>query len=373
MYKKNTIIITIIVIVIIFFVISYIIYKYKYDTIKDIIVDIEDVVDNIKGSIEDIPDVQWPFINLKDENDKNINMLCVRGPFNSDNSDGNKNKKMFKKWLKSGIKFIGCSSYLSFPGLCENEHGTCHIDDDNLIDGNKIEDYVIGWCHCFREPDKYIKNDIPKILISESDFNSDQLTPKPDINIKIKYDFVMFQPSDDECDYGWNSHNKNWNLAEHCIKIMCDKYNLKGVIIGRGDCLINVDNKKNITSTPFIEYDKAIQYIHESKMMISCNYEDASPRTITEALSLNTPIMVNEDILGGWKYVSPESGLFFNEHNFEEKLNELYNLMKTDKLTPREYYINNYTIKHSGKQLRDFLKSINPELSDCEYVRFPIS
>ena len=28
---------------------------------------------------DDIPDVKWPFINLKDENGKNINMLCIRG------------------------------------------------------------------------------------------------------------------------------------------------------------------------------------------------------------------------------------------------------------------------------------------------------
>ena len=78
-------------------------------------------------------------------------------------------KKLFKKYIDSGIKFIGCSSYLSFPSKCINQSGNCH-NDDNKLDGRNIEDYVLGWCHCFREPDKYIKTNIPRILISESVF-----------------------------------------------------------------------------------------------------------------------------------------------------------------------------------------------------------
>lgn len=323
---------------------------------------------NYEADIE-IPDVKWPFINIKDENDKNINMLCIRGPFHSDNNE-KENIKLFKKYIKQGIKFIGCSSYLSYPRLCNNKNGYCH-NTNNKLDGKNIEEYVLGWCHCFRDPDNYIKNNIPKILISESDFNSDRLIP--DLNKEIIYDFVTFQPSDENCDYGWNSHNKNWNLAEYCIRIMCDKYNLKGVIIGRGDCPINIKNKKNIISTPFIKYDDAINYIQSSKFMLVANGEDASPRTITEALALDKPIIVNNDILGGWKYVVPETGLFFNKNNFEDKLKIfIYNIDKK-KYKPRKHYIENYTIENSGKQLRDFLKSINPNLSDCKYAKFPIS
>ena len=323
--------------------------------------------DNIDS--DNIPDVKWPFINLKDENDNNINMLCIRGPFNSDENK-KENLELFKKYLSKGIKFIGCSSYLSFPGLCENTHGYCH-NDDNKIDGYDLEDYLLGWCHCFRNPNKYIKSDIPKILISESDFNSDRL--EPDSNIKIKYDFIMYQPSDDNCEYGWNSHNKNWKLAEYCLKIMCDKYNMTGVVIGRGDCEIKVKNKKNIISTPFVEYDKGIEYMQSCRFILCANYEDASPRTLTEALSLNKPILVNQDILGGWKYVHPETGLFFNKNNFSEQLNNLYKLMNMNVLKPREHYLQNYTYRNSGKQLKEFLKKINPDLSECEYVKFPIS
>ena len=45
-------------------------------------------IPNIKIINMDIPDVKWPFINLKDENGKNINMLCIRGylEHNADNT-----------------------------------------------------------------------------------------------------------------------------------------------------------------------------------------------------------------------------------------------------------------------------------------------
>lgn len=327
----------------------------------------KDTVDEIDNN--NVPDVKWPFINLKDENNKNVNMLCIRGPFNSD-EHSEKNKKMFKKYIDSGIKFIGCSSYLSFPNKCSNTSGPCNTDD-NKLDGRNIEDYVLGWCHCFREPDKYIKSGIPRILISESDFNSDRLSP--DHNIEIKHDFIMYQPSDENCDYGWNSHNKNWKLAEHCLQVMCDEFNMTGVVIGRGDCKINVKNIKNIISTPFIEYHKGIEYLQSCKFLLCANYEDASPRTITEALSLDKPILVNEEILGGWKYVKPDTGLFFNKENFSHKINELYKLINLKKLAPRKHLLDNYTHNNTGKELKDFLKKINPELSDCEYVKFPIS
>ena len=76
-------------------------------------------------------------------------MLCIRGPFNSDEHE-KKYKIVLKKYLDSGIKFIGCSSYLSFPSKCTNEHGP--YKDNNKLDKLNIEDYVLGWCHCFRDP-----------------------------------------------------------------------------------------------------------------------------------------------------------------------------------------------------------------------------
>lgn len=315
-----------------------------------------------------VPDVKWPFLNLKDEKGENINMLVIRGYLEYDGE----NTKQFMKYLNQGIKFIGCSSHLSFPRKCTNIHGGCHKEKNIKVFGKDIEDYVLGWCHCFREPDKYIKQGIPKILISESDFNLEQINYEP--NLPKIYDYISIQPKDnDQCSIKWNGEIKNWSLTEKCIKILSDDFGLKGIIIGRGNCPINIKNKHLIETTEFIPYNVCIKYINQSRFMLLSNIEDASPRVLTESLSMNTPVLVNRDILGGWKYINEKTGLFFTENTIKESAIRLLNNIKMNQYSPREYYLNNYGMKNSGKKLRDFLKYINPELSECEYVRFEIS
>ena len=94
--------------------------------------------------------------------------------------------------------------------------------------------------------------------------------------------------------------------------------------------------------------------------------------------SFNKPLgehtcFVNKDILGGWKYVNDKTGVFFTESTIKESATTLMNNIKNNVYSPREYYLNNHGLKTSGRDLRNFLKSINPELNDCEYVRFEIS
>jgi len=309
---------------------------------------------------EDVPDVDFPFINLKDENDKNLNILCIKAHLTENE------KIQFLKYIKKGIKFIGCSSYLSFPRKCDNTYGYCH--EDIKIEGKYIEEYVLGWCHCFREPDKYIKYNIPRILISESDFNTERLMP--DNNIKIKYDYILVQPKDEDCKMEWHGHNKNWQLAEKAVKILSDDLNMKGLIVGRDDCSVNIKNKNNIETTGFLSYYDFIDKIRMSKFMLLPNLEDASPRVLTETLCLNKPILVNENILGGWKYVNYKTGEFFNQHNIKEQAIKLLN--NYHNYTPREYFVNNYGTVNTGKRLKEFLQQIYPNLNKCKYVKFPI-
>ena len=60
-----------------------------------------------------------------------------------------------------------------------------------------------------------------------------------------KYDYIIIQPKDNECKLSFNSYNKNWLLAEECIKIFSDELNLKGLIVGREGCQINIKRSMN--------------------------------------------------------------------------------------------------------------------------------
>ena len=316
----------------------------------------------------DIPDVKWPYINLKDENGKNINMLCIRGYLITE-----KEKKQFLDYINKGIKFVGCSSNLSFPRKCDSIHGSCHIEKNILINGKKVEEYVLGWLHCFKRPEEYVYGNIPRLLISESDFTPDYIKPNNKNKTKI-YDYITIQPRDSiSCDTGWWHHYKNWPLAHKCIKVFTDELGLKGLIVGRDDCPVSVDNINLVTITGQINYFKLLDYMRQTKFILLPNLEEASPRVLTEALSVNIPIFLYDNILCGWKYLNDKTGIGFNEDNIKIQAEELLKNISVGKYSPEKYYRENYGLKISGKQLRNFLKEINPGVSDCEYVKFPVS
>jgi hypothetical protein len=356
------------------FIVGLLLYLYFRDDKKDDKKDDDKTYDDNQidklthDKVIEVPDVKWPFLNLKDENNKNVNMLVIRG-YLENNGDYS---KQFIDYLNQGIKFIGCSSHQSFPRICDNPHGECHKEENIKVFGKDIEDYVLGWCHCFREPDKYIKPGIPKILISESDFNSENLHYDP--NLPKIYDYITIQPKDnDKCTIGWSGHYKNWPLAEKCIQVLSDDLGLKGLIVGRDGCPVNIKNKDLIETTGFVQHGELMKLMTQSRFILLPNTEEASPRVLTESLTMNVPIFVNYDILGGWKYVNDKTGVFFTESTIKESATTLMNNIKNNVYSPREYYLNNHGLKTSGRDLRDFLKSINPDLNDCEYVRFEIS
>lgn len=310
--------------------------------------------------------VKWPFINLLDNNNKNLPIIGIMAYISTDDY----RNRFEKLLLNKNIKFIGLSANNSHPRICDNPHGNCHKIENIKYNGKYIEDYVDGWSHCFKHPEKYIKNNLPMAQISESDFTDyKSIAPK---DTKKKYDFIAVQNKDNnECKDGWRSYYKNWQLCKKVIRVLVDELDLTGIIIGRKGCEkdINIKNKDNLILTDDINHDTLIQYMNESKFTLLPNLEEASPRVLTESLCLNVPVLVYENILGGWKYINDETGQFFNENNLTEKVK----LILKNKYEPRKYFIENYGIINSGYRLKDFIKSIYPnldEINNCEYIHF---
>tara|TARA_B100001094_G_scaffold34202_2_gene28438 strand:+ start:202 stop:1266 length:1065 start_codon:yes stop_codon:yes gene_type:complete len=319
-----------------------------------------------------IPDANWPFINLLNEKGDKINVMCIRGPVVKD-----LDIKIYRKHKESGIRFIGCSSYLSFPLQCRNptqmtKGGVCYSRP--MLEGKLIEEMVDGWLHCFRDPSKIMNKN--KLLVSESDFmDSIQYLRNFDIRGKQdKYDFICYCPLDPNgCENGWHFYNKNWPLCRETIEVLCNDFNMKGILIGRDNCPINIKNKDNLIMKSWLHYHTFLKCIADSKFMIVSSTEDASPRTMGESLLLGTPILVNKGILGGWKYVNERTGLFYDKNDCKEKIREMMENIKLGNFRPREYYVNNYGLYNAGKRLRDFLVQLYPELSNNKYIRFAVS
>ncbi len=295
------------------------------------------------------------FVPLYSDDKTKLNVMLISKPFPT--------KKDFDLYEKNKNKYIyiGISSYMEFPGLPTNPLDNFKLeqfDNSNPYNKKMYQNMAEGWLHCFRKPCDYIPCDKPYALISESDFvNTEYL--KPD-NTAKEFDFVYNCPKvnkDSGCN-DWVSYNKNWELAQKCLPILCEKFKLKGLLIGREGCELPEKCKPYLTTTGWVEYEDVIKLYRKCKFLFLPNTRDASPRVITECMSLNLPCIMNANIVGGWKYINNtdnvNTGEFFNdEKDLEISLKKL--LDNFDKYQPRQFILDNYGPINSGIKLRNFL------------------
>jgi hypothetical protein len=311
-----------------------------------------------------------PFLNIYTDTNKKLNVVFITHPFTRKECI-----KEYNRAKKRGIKFLGMSSYSEFPGEITNPYD---ILRDRNLDAWKYDYFKLtnGWCHCFKNPNLYIPDNFNKALISESDFiNYKYHDPeKPENKVNKDFDFIYICLKDnDKCEYGWQSYNRNWDEAKKCLDIMCIKYKLKGLLIGRINCEIPQSCHHITELTDFQEYNVFIKNYPKCKFIFLPNLTDASPRVMTEAMCYNLPILVNSNIIGGWKYVTPETGEDFTMNNFEQKLDKF--LSNLNNYRPREFIIQNYGPENSGKKLLEFVKmcfkpeELNIDLNKVKYLK----
>jgi hypothetical protein len=61
---------------------------------------------------------------------------------------------------------------------------------------------------------------------------------------------------------------------------------------------------------PQLPWPDFLRCLGASRVALFPNTWDPSPRMMAEAMSLDLPLLVNSDILGGWKYVCDAAGKF---------------------------------------------------------------
>jgi len=296
------------------------------------------------------------FVHMYDNNGNKLNIALVSKPFGADSD--------YKLYLDNINKYIyiGITSYMEFPYIPSNPIDNYILEnktDRGSSNSYNLEMYFTicnAWLHCFRNPNEYLPIDRPLALISESDFVNYNVL-KPDPMIEKQFDFIYSCPKvneDSSCD-DWVSHNKNWHLALKCLPILCLKYKLKGLLVGRKNCILPEGCNEYIETTGWVDYMDNIKLYNKCKFIFVPNLRDASPRVLTEALSCNLPCLVNYNILGGWKYVDSEkTGEFFTDENdIDKSIQKLLANMK--KYNPRQYIIDNYGPINSGRKLKKFI------------------
>lgn len=186
-------------------------------------------------------------------------------------------------------------------------------------------------CHPFRDGTIF-PADRKVVLFSESDFCDALVSPANRVNIYQQYDFVYFtinsmQGIDCKGLYMLSAIDKAASIA-----------GMKGLVINYGPPVqkVKVINKrtpefllkrirksvgslKSLTwRNQLLSNQEVCDVMKASKFVLFPNTRDASPRLIPEALIRGVPVLVNEHIYGGWKYVNNATGLFFEGFHLKD-------------------------------------------------------
>lgn len=341
-----------------------ILYYLSYNNIKNYIEHFESLN---KNNILDISNRKFPFRYFKDENNNILPIVAITAFFRSD-----EDKKLYYNYINFDIKVIGVTAYKTFPlKIRDNAEDKYHLTDDfNYTKEIKI------WLTCMNNLELYnFDFQYNKVInMSESDFYDIDIID--DTSIFKKYDFIYICNKDtDECPLnGWNAINRNYALALKCFPIMINEYNLKGLCVGRINCNELNIYKDNITVTDFIPWNELQQKMRESKFLFVPNIYDASPRVVVECLIKNVPVLMNSNIICGFKYINENTGEFFiDENNIRNGLDNILYKIANNLYNIKDWWNNNYGINKSSVELRNFLYQYYPNiLKNTQKVSFII-
>lgn len=239
------------------------------------------------------------------------------------------------------------------------------VSSPKIIKQKKLLNQVSGWCHAFREPDRFFPDGTKNMLMPESDFMDPMFLESDKKHKKKKYDYFYFTHNS-----GTGIEYKGLYSFIDILPKLCKK-NLRGLVIvyfpnsGRPYRFTVKLNKKQRRILD--KYEKYIKY-HWGKMSVSqmniamqsCrfglfpNIIDNSPRLITECLIRDTPLLMNEEIVGGWHYINDNTGELFNINNISEKIDIIINR----KHSPREYFMSHYGFKRSSSRLAKHVEDL---------------
>lgn len=332
---------------------------------------------------EIVPVMKRPFLNLyivkKDGSEVASNIIFITHSFTRDDCE-----VLYNEYKSKGAQFLGLSSYSEFPGPISNPHDVLHDPKHKAYSYDYFK-LTRGWLSCFREENnlKWFPKDFPRIQLAESHFaNFEQHLPDP--NVKKEYQFIYVclsdgktQPEDTDCPQSWQSVVHQWTVAKKCLEIMCNK-GYKCLLIGRIGCQVPSQCTQITELTDFQEYSKFITNYNKCQALFCCNKPDASARVISESMCFNLPILLNSNVLGGFEFISPESGEFFdgdNLDNFEAILDKFMTKLKNNEYKPREFFIRKFGKYNSGKKLKEFVQSVfkedelNFKYEDVDYMK----
>jgi glycosyltransferase involved in cell wall biosynthesis len=279
-------------------------------------------------------DLTWPFTLVHAADGADTGWALINGPIMSFAQ-----QEEFARLRRAGYRFAGMSSYMTFPKL----------DDGDPLDYQALCE---AWCHCFREPHRFLNGQIPRALISASDF-TDHRRIAPQVVTPVdpadRVDFVYAGAMED-----WKRVAKNWGLAGRCIPRICREVGLRALVIG--EPTEGFPPAPGVVFSPPLHWHSLLARLAGARFLFVPSALDASPRLLAEALCLDIPLVVYRQILGGWKYVNRFTGGFFDdEHNVVAAVRACLD----QAVAPREWFRANHGCYVAAQRLLRLLRTVD--------------
>mmetsp|Transcript_27363 Transcript_27363/g.42126 ORF Transcript_27363/g.42126 Transcript_27363/m.42126 type:complete len:497 (-) Transcript_27363:1448-2938(-) len=304
---------------------------------------------------------RYAFQPVVTNNGEYVNVVLVRAPFR----DGG-DEELYQ-YYKEEILFLGISSFESFPLRSPNPYSAKYESSYYL-------NMFPGFLHMMHQPSDHFPPNVKTLLMSQSDFNLEEPyffgRQQQAQKEEILYDFVYSggdQDVETDC-VGWASYNKNFSFVREALEVMCsDEFNVTGVLVANKNkantkaCTIPSSCDDKIVQTTFLDQRQFFTYLSQARWAFLPQICDASPRVSTQALSMNKPLLMNRNIMGGWKYLLPGvTGEEFNDiHDFRAQLRKILDNTrgKNNPYEPLEFVRENYGNPVAGVRLLEYVKS----------------
>jgi glycosyltransferase involved in cell wall biosynthesis len=246
----------------------------------------------------------WSLLRIVDGEGRDTGFGAVRSPVGAGDRD------TFEDFARER-RLIGLTAYGTFPRI----HAV--FDGRQLAiegrDGRERPevDRCVAWAHCFRNPRQYLPEGRPRELISISDFTDPDWVCADGLGLPThkRWDLIYVC-----CANRFNELTKNWALARRCLSRLARELGISALLVGRYQAP-DVPAVPGVETCGELPWHELMVYLAQSRAAFFPNALDASPVFLTEALCLGVPVVVNRRILGGWKYVQPETGRFFTDEN----------------------------------------------------------
>jgi glycosyltransferase involved in cell wall biosynthesis len=285
---------------------------------------------------------KWPFLFVVDSRSAGVGWAIVNARIVTPSRQA-----QLAALRRAGFRFIGMSSDGAFPLIGESDP----IDYGMLCE---------AWCHCFREPDRYVPAGLPRALISASDFTdyrrlTREALPSVDAGT-LPFDFVYVGATEP-----WKQQAKNWELAWQCILRIAGELGLRALVIG----VPAPPSLFPLGIEPWLSRPQFLARLARARFLFVPNLLDASPRVLTEALCLDVPVVVNRRILGGWKYVNAWTGRFFDG---EDDVVSAVRACLAAPTSPRRWFQAHYGPYHAGRRLLALLRLLDPAVRERSHL-----